>query len=221
MPYLISSIVAIVSALIILMTRYEADDSAITEELDSLKSKFVVVDTFVNTYIQAGGSLNEINFQKLSCGGILLGNIKDKYVVENCDDKTDNDKVASDDNADDDVIGSLYSSVLTFPKDTIKWQIIPIRDINSNDNATTNADFGNSAGSGYKLLVDMSKNSSLMAKSKFSESFAGREFCEKMLFGTFKNLAYEYDGTTSGKETFKEGSTDKDKDGIFACIILK
>ena len=39
------------------MTRYEADDSAITSELDRVKSMFIMIDGFVNTYIQSGGSL--------------------------------------------------------------------------------------------------------------------------------------------------------------------
>ena len=33
MPYLVSSIIAVVAAMIILLTRYEADDSAITAEI--------------------------------------------------------------------------------------------------------------------------------------------------------------------------------------------
>ena len=40
MPYLVSSIIAIVAALIILMTRYEADDSAITAEIERAKVHF-------------------------------------------------------------------------------------------------------------------------------------------------------------------------------------
>ena len=50
MPYLVSSIIAIVTALIILMTRYEADDSQITAEIERAKSMFTTIDGFVNTY---------------------------------------------------------------------------------------------------------------------------------------------------------------------------
>jgi hypothetical protein len=57
MPYLVSSIIAVVTALIILMTRYEADDSAITTEIERAKSMFITVDGFVNTYIQSGGDM--------------------------------------------------------------------------------------------------------------------------------------------------------------------
>ena len=49
MPYFVSSIIAVVSAMIILFTRYEADDSAITSELERMKSMFLAVDGFVNT----------------------------------------------------------------------------------------------------------------------------------------------------------------------------
>ena len=62
MPYLVSSIIAVVSAMIILFTRYEADDSSITAELDTMKSMFIAVDGFVNTYIESGGSLENVNF---------------------------------------------------------------------------------------------------------------------------------------------------------------
>ena len=49
MPYFVSSIIAVVSAMVIMFTRYEADDSTITAELDRVKSMFMMVDGFVNT----------------------------------------------------------------------------------------------------------------------------------------------------------------------------
>ena len=94
MPYFVSSISAVVSAMVILFTRYEADDSSITTELDRMKAMFLSIDKFVNTYVETGGSMTEINFQKLSCNGILLGNIKDKYVAVNCDSNDANDTVS-------------------------------------------------------------------------------------------------------------------------------
>lgn len=213
MPYFVSSIIAVVSAMMILFTRYEADDSSITAELDRVKSMFLMIDGFVNTHIQSGGNLTDINFQKLSCSGILSGNIKDTYVAENCDDNEFAGK--EDDKASDNVKLYGYSSTLNFPKSDIKWQIIPVRDITANDN---DADYGNSAGSAYKILVDMSQNRTLMHKAKFSESFASREYCEKILFGTVQAKGKEYDSTL-GKETFKENGTNDD--GIFVCIVFK
>ena len=59
MPYFVSSIIAVTSAMIILFTRYEADDSAITSELERMKSMFVAVDGFVNTFIESGGDLTK------------------------------------------------------------------------------------------------------------------------------------------------------------------
>ena len=195
LPYLVSSIIAIVSALIILLTRYEADDSAITGELDRLKVMFTTIDGFVNTYIQSGGSLTSINFEELYNNGILLGNMQ-KGVA----------------NSGEEVEGTSYASTLTFPQSSVKWQIIPVRDINSDDN---NVD---SAGSAYKLLVDMHKNSTLMSKAIFSESFSGREFCEKMLLGTLQRKGKTY-VSTKDKETFSLDGTDSD--GYFVCIVFK
>lgn len=207
MPYFVSSIIAIVSAMIILFTRYEADDSAITGELEKMKSMFITIDGFVNTYIQSGGDLSEINFQKLSCNGILLGNIKDKVVPVNCD--SDNTNDITSDNSDDNVKYSGNSSTLTFPEDKVIWQLIPM--------PSTDVDYGTSAGSAYKLLVDIHNNSTLMSKAIFSESFSGREFCEKMLFGTLELNRTSYDTTT---KNFIGSSTNK-SDGIFVCIVFK
>lgn len=184
--------------MIILFTRYEADDSTITGELDRLKSMFVTVDGFVNTYIQSGGSLSNINFEELYNNGILLGNIEKGAV-----------------NSGKEVEGTSYASTLTFPNSKVKWHLLPVRDINSNDN---NADFGDSAGSAYKLLIDMRNNSSLMSKVIFSESFSGREFCEKMLLGTLQRNGKSYD-PTEDKETFSLDGNDKD--GYIVCIVFK
>ena len=77
MPYLVSSIIAIVSAMIILFTRYEADDSTITAELERMKSMFIAVDGFVNTYIESGGSLENVNFEELYVNGNVATPNKD------------------------------------------------------------------------------------------------------------------------------------------------
>ena len=175
MPYLVSSIIAVVSAMIILFTRYEADDSSITAELDTMKSMFIAVDGFVNTYIESGGSLENVNFQELYENGILLGNMNS--------------------------IGTGNESKLTFPGRKVSWQLIP----NITDNSS------------YKVLVDMRNNSSLMNKGAFAESFSGREYCEKMLFGTFQNNRVSYDETD---KDFKS-TTGTNSDGLFVCIVYK
>ena len=208
MPYLVSSIIAVVSAMIIMFTRYEADDSTITAELDRVKSMFLMVDGFVNTYIQSGGDLTKINFQKLSCEGILLGNIKDKYVAVNCD--SNEDSGSTDDNIDDNVKLHGYSSTLTFPSSTVKWQLIPVR---TDDPVVA---LQSSSGSAYKLLVDMRQNSGLMSKAIFAESFSGREFCEKMLFGTLDRSGNAF---VVANNTF--GTTGTQNDGLFVCIVFK
>lgn len=203
MPYLVSSIIAIVAATIIMLTRYEADDSAITTELDRVKSMFTMIDGFVNTYVQSGGTLTDVNFQKLSCSGVLSGNIKDTLSATNCE------TTITADGSTDNVTGSLNSSKLTFPSNTVIWQLIPV--------PSTDVDYGTSSGSAYKLLVDMHNNSSLMSKAVFSESFSGREFCEKMLFGTLELNRTSYDSNT---KNFIGASTNK-SDGLFVCIVFK
>ena len=201
MPYFVSSIIAVTSAMIILFTRYEADDSAITSELERMKSMFLIVDGFVNTYIQSGGDLTEINFQKLSCDGILLGSIKDNYVAENCDDDFSNDNDNPNiDNPDDNVLKAGMNSTLKFPNSSVIWHLIP----------------NQSNPSSYKLLVDMSANSTLMSKAIFSESFSSREFCEKILFGKKVLGGISYD---SGTKDFGIGGTTSD--GLFVCEVFK
>lgn len=185
MPYLVSSIIAVVSAMIILFTRYEADDSTITAELERMKSMFIAVDGFVNTYIESGGSLENVNFEELYDNGILLGNIKRTSPAE----------------ASDNVLGDAEASKLTFPGSTVSWQLIP----NIDDNSS------------YKVLIDMTKNSSLMSKAIFAESFSGREYCEKMLFGTSELDRTSYD---TGTKNFIGTSTNK-SDGLFVCIVYK
>jgi hypothetical protein len=174
--------------MIIMLTRYEADDSSITAELETMKSMFVAVDGFVNTYIESGGTLSDVNFEELYDNGILLGNIKmTKPTAE----------------ADDNVTGSAKASKLTFPGSTVSWQLIPNKDDSSS----------------YKVLVDMTGNSGLMSKAVFSESFSGREYCQKMLFGTFQPEGKSYDDDTEDKEDFKEDGTNSD--GLFVCIVYK
>ena len=185
MPYLVSSIIAIVSAMIILFTRYEADDSTITAELERMKSMFIAVDGFVNTYIESGGSLENVNFEELYDNGILLGNIE-KSVSPATDEEVD---------------GVGVKSTLTFPGSTVRWHLIP----NIADNSS------------YKLLVDTRQNSSLLSKGAFAESFSGREYCEKMLFGTFQNNRVSYDETD---KDFKS-TTGTNSDGLFFCIVYK
>jgi hypothetical protein len=64
----------------------------------------------------------------------------------------------------------------------------------------------------------MTKNSTLLSKGTFAESFSGREYCEKILFGTFQTKGKTYDATV-GSEDFKEDGTNKD--GLFVCIVYK
>ena len=196
MPYLVSSIIAVVTAMIILFTRYEADDSAITAEIERTKSMFITVDGFVNTYIQSGGDMTKINFEELYDNGILLGNITKGIETSN-----ENVKVK---------VGEKFGSTLTFPNSNIKWHIIPIY---SDDTL-----YSSSAGSGYKLFIDMTGNKTLDSKAGFSENFLAREICEKTLFGSIQEAETSY--YDNAKNNFKITTAVK-KDGKFICVVFK
>lgn len=174
MPYFIASIMAVTSAIVILFSRYEADESAIMAKIDKMKVMITMVDGFVNTYIESGGVLSDINFEELQESSILLENST--------------------------VTGTALESTMKLPNDNVVWHIIP------------NKDYSNS----YKLLVDMSGDSSLMSKAIFSEGFVGREYCQKMLFGTFVRTENSFDSTT--KDFVGTGT---DSDGIFVCEVYK
>ena len=195
MPYLVSSIIAVVTAMIILLTRYEADDSAITAEIERTKSMFITVDGFVNTYIQSGGDMTKINFEELYDNGILLGNIK----------MTKPTALASDDVKD-----KIFESKLTFPNSKIVWHIVPI--------SLEDTLYSSSAGSGYKLYIDMSGNKTLDSKAGFAENFLSREICEKTFFGSIQEAETSYYDDV--KNNFKITTTVK-KDGKFICVVFK
>ena len=202
MPYLVSSIIAVVTAMIILLTRYEADDSAITAEIERTKSMFITVDGFVNTYIQSGGDMTKINFVNLYDNGILLGNITKGTKASSENVKVDATKE--------------FESTLTFPNSNIKWQIVPIT---TADTAVkiegVDKDFSSSAGSGYKLLIDFSKNETLKSKSAFSESFLARELCENNFFGTTVKDAEKISDTNT--ITINKANSE----AKMVCIIFK
>lgn len=211
MPYLVSSIIAIVAALIVLMTRYEADDSTITSEIERAKSQFLAVDGFVNTYIQSGGDMSKINFEQLFNDGILLGNItKGIPTSEN------NVTVAAGDIGD-----KSFQATLKFPNSNIIWQIVPIVSGDTiKDSTGTDKNISSSAGTGYKVFVDFSANLTLKSKDAFSENFFGKEICEKILFGNFINNATSISITTATlNQIITTNGTNKDSK--FACIVFK
>ncbi len=72
MPYFVSSIIAIVSAFVVLFTRYEGDNSVVISELEKVKKMILVVDSYVDTYLSAGYSINTLDAKALRNGGLLL-----------------------------------------------------------------------------------------------------------------------------------------------------
>ena len=210
MPYLVSSIIAVVTALIILLTRYEADDSAITAEIERAKSMFITVDGFTNTYIQSGGDMTKINFEQLFDDGILLGNMTKGILSSNS-----NVKVVAG------AIGDKsFTATLEFPKSNIKWQIVPIVNYKINDYRGVEVDLGKSVGAGYQLFIDFTKESTLMSKNAFSENFLGREICEKTFFGSFINNATSISSSSGTlNQIVTTGGTSSD--GKIACVVFK
>ena len=182
MPYLVSSIITVVAAMVILLTRYEADDSAIMSQIEKMKTMVSMVDGYVNTYIESGGILSDINFEVLQESGILL------------------EGSTLTPAADTDPSTGEIETTMSLPNDDVIWHIIPNK---------LNAD-------SYKLLVDFTGDSSLMSKSRFSEGFIGREYCEKMLFGQLERTQNQFDGT----DDFENDSGSND-DGRFVCIVYK
>jgi len=107
MPYLVASIISIVTATIILITRYEADDSAIMSQLEKMKVMFFMVDGYVNTYIESGEILSAINFDNLLNSGLLPSNVN----------RVNPDSARVD--------GFSFASTLILPNSNVIWQLIP------------------------------------------------------------------------------------------------
>lgn len=99
MVYILSMIVTIVAALLILTTRYEVNTVGIQNELAQLKVMFTKIDNSVDDYMEAGGNLNNINFQVLNAGHYLLSNSL--------------------------IYGTSFASTMKFNGSAIIWQIIP------------------------------------------------------------------------------------------------
>ena len=109
MPYLVATIITIVTAMTILFTRYEADDSTIKAELENMRVMFSMVDGFVNTYVDSGGDLTIINIFELGNDGILLSN------MEVLPDTVDEDST---------YLEKLETTTI-LPNSNVVWQIIP------------------------------------------------------------------------------------------------
>lgn len=102
MAYFYASLIAIISAMVLLLTRFEADDSAFHSEIQKVQTMIKAVNTFSNTYIETGESLNTISVTSLNDAGILLSNsIVNINIVDS------------------------NKSTFRFANNNIHWQIIP------------------------------------------------------------------------------------------------
>ena len=104
MPYLVASILAVSSAMIIMLTRYEADDSSIKAELQRIESMFTLIDGFVNVYIDSGESVTTVDFEQLDADDILYESVE----------TTPNPST-----------GSGVDTLIGFRNSEITWQIVP------------------------------------------------------------------------------------------------
>lgn len=110
MPYLVSSIITVVAATIILLTRYEADDSAIMSQIEKMKTMFSMIDQYTNTFINSSGVLSDINFEVLQESGILIEGSTITPV------------------ADEDASTGEIETTMRMPNDDVIWHIIPNKD---------------------------------------------------------------------------------------------
>ncbi len=99
MVQIISMIVFIVASILILTTRYETNSVAIETELDRCKMMLFRIDSAVDSYLDTGGNLANINFQVLNTGHYLLSNSI--------------------------ISGSSFASTMRFSQDQIVWHLIP------------------------------------------------------------------------------------------------
>ncbi len=192
MPYLVASILAVSSAMIIMLTRYEADDSTIQSELQRVESMFNLIDGFVNVYIDSGESVNSVDFEELDTDDILY------------------DSISTSPNPS---TGSERDTKILFQNSDISWQLIPAGDVSNGASLNPTIAFDESS---YILLMDFRNESALMSKNRFSESFIGREYCENNLFGTFRDDFVSYNKTSTQID-----DTGTNSDGLLACIVYK
>lgn len=75
-------------------------------------------------------------------------------------------------------------------------------------------------GAGYQLFIDFSKEGALKDRNPFSENFLGREFCEKIFFGSFINNATSISSSTGTLNQIVTTSGTS-SDGKIACVVFK
>ncbi len=156
MPYFISAIIAIVSATVILLTRFEGDNSSVISELERVKKMMLIVDGYVDTYLEARGSIPR-----------ALTTIYTDFSAKNLEDSALllNGSVVEDDTADAN-IKNLY-----FPSDTnktIAFRVSP--------------EAGSTSISSYTLSVQINNHPILSSRLPLVKSYLQKEVCENRLF---------------------------------------
>ncbi len=76
MPYIISMLIATVAALIIILTRFDVDNSSINSELQRIEYNLKVIDIFADTYAEVNNdNLEGLSFETLNSQNILIPGI--------------------------------------------------------------------------------------------------------------------------------------------------
>ncbi len=156
MPYFVSSIIAIVSATVILLTRFEGDNSSVISELEKVKKMILVVDGYVDSYLEVTGSIprtatsiyTNFSAKTLEDSGLLLSG----SIVE------------------------TSSKELYFPYDTSKTIAFTVSPEASPSTST----------SSYDLSVEIKNHPVLSGRLNLVKNYIEKEVCEKRLFAKVK-----------------------------------
>ncbi len=193
MPYFVSSIIAIVSAVVIIFSRFEGGNSDVIPELEKVKSMMKIVDGYVDTYLASGGLIENLSSVALRDSGILLSG--------SC--------VSTE--------PTLYFPSVNMTVDAgCTGHDGVIFQVASTQMATAgSASAIKSQLSSYVMFVKTSPIAALNSNPQLTETYIAKEVCEKTLFGK----AYT-NGNHLGTN-FALKSSNYDNDGMVICVIAK
>ncbi|OCL81745.1 hypothetical protein [Arcobacter porcinus] len=220
MAYILSSLIAIATAIIIFLTKYDADDSSFLTKLELAEKSFKVIN---DSYTPLYNDFTTINFATLYANDNLPANItaignnanivsKDgvSYGSVEKDIKANILKAFQEENKTE--IDKYTTTILILPNQKeIKYQLLPIV---AGDKSRQGLDITASSGTGYKIIVDFSLDKTLLNKSAFTEN-RYKEICQNELFGDFFG---DYTSINTSFNLILGGSKN---DGKIACIVYK
>ncbi|OCL88265.1 hypothetical protein [Arcobacter porcinus] len=220
MAYILSSLIAIATAIIIFLTKYDADDSSFLTKLELAEKSFKVIN---DSYTPLYNDFTTINFATLYANDNLPANITAignnaniisssgvSYGSVEKDIKANILKAFQEENKTE--IDKYTTTILILPNQKeIKYQLLPIV---SGDRSRQGLDITASSGTGYKIIVDFSLDKTLLNKSAFTEN-RYKEICQNELFGDF------FGNFSSINSDFNLVLNGSKSDGKIACIVYK